>query len=75
MLDRLTTINRERLSVFIALILISLGLLPLIDRHETRKKLPFKPGTRIQWYGPAALLVILVFLITMTVYVTYQRLK
>jgi Protein of unknown function (DUF5656) len=31
MLDRLTTINRERLSVLIALILISLGLLPLID--------------------------------------------
>ncbi|HZY43252.1 MAG TPA: hypothetical protein VFF70_00760 [Anaerolineae bacterium] len=31
MLDRLTTINRERLSVFIALILISLGLLPLIE--------------------------------------------
>ncbi len=31
MLDRLTTINRERLSVLIALILISLGLLPLIE--------------------------------------------
>lgn len=31
MLERLQTINRERLSVLIALILISLGLLPLID--------------------------------------------
>lgn len=31
MLERMTTINRERLSVLIALILISLGLLPLIE--------------------------------------------
>jgi hypothetical protein len=31
MLERLQTINRERLSVLVALILISLGLLPLIE--------------------------------------------
>ena len=31
MLERMNTINRERLSVLIALILISLGLLPLIE--------------------------------------------
>lgn len=35
MLERLQTINRERLSVLIALILISLGLLPLIESPTT----------------------------------------
>ena len=31
MLERMTTINRERLSVLVALILLSLGLMPLIE--------------------------------------------
>ncbi len=35
MIDRLQTINRERLSVLIALILISLGLLPLIESQTS----------------------------------------
>ena len=52
-----------------------MSLLLLIDRNETRTKLPFPPGKKVNWYGPAALVVILAFLVVMTVWVTAQRLK
>jgi len=52
----------------------SMFLLLAIDRTETRRKLPLPAGTRVVWYGPAALAGLLVFLVGMTVYITQSKL-
>ena len=48
-------------------------LLLAIDPTETRRKLPFPEGTKVDRKGPFALLALLVFLIGMTGYVTMQK--